>query len=288
MKTSLTHLPEHIQSELQRITETIVKLVTPEMVILFGSYARGNYVEHHRYIENGITYEYKSDYDILVVTKHHQDMPPRLEKETRRKVKKAENLQTSPHIIYHDIKFLNNELSDGNYFFVDIAKEGVMLHNSGNFELVEPRILSPKERSHKAQVYYDSWFKDAEDSFRHYSYAMNDKSYKKAVFELHQTTERLFMTILLIFTDYKPKIHDLIELNIKAGYTDARIKTIFPEQTEEEKRLFSLLVKAYIDSRYKLGYTIDPEDLQYLAERVQQLKQLTESVCKEKIESYTE
>jgi hypothetical protein len=45
-------------------------------------------------------------------------------------------------------------------------------------------------------------------------------------------------------------------------------------------------VKAYIDSRYKLGYTVDPEDLKWLAERVGKLKELTEIVCGERIDSY--
>lgn len=42
------------------------------MIILFGSYARGKYVED-RYISQGITYEYISDYDFLVVTKNNPE-----------------------------------------------------------------------------------------------------------------------------------------------------------------------------------------------------------------------
>jgi len=41
------------------------------MVILFGSYATGKWVED-RYIEKGITYEYRSDYDLLVVLTHEE------------------------------------------------------------------------------------------------------------------------------------------------------------------------------------------------------------------------
>ena len=36
------------------------------MVILFGSHARGDWVED-RYEKEGVTYEYVSDYDLLVV-----------------------------------------------------------------------------------------------------------------------------------------------------------------------------------------------------------------------------
>ena len=68
MITSLEHLPEHKQKQLREITGIIVKAVDPEKVILFGSHATGRWVEH-RYTEGGITYEYISDYDILVITK---------------------------------------------------------------------------------------------------------------------------------------------------------------------------------------------------------------------------
>ena len=67
MNTSLSHLPEYKQKQLGEITRIIVKAVSPEKVILFGSHATGRWVEH-RYTEGGITYEYISDYDILVIT----------------------------------------------------------------------------------------------------------------------------------------------------------------------------------------------------------------------------
>lgn len=287
LKTSLDHLPEGKQEELRSITDTIVELVEPAMVILFGSYSRGNWVED-RYQVDGTTYEYKSDYDILVVTERPQDMPPSLSKQIRRRVKKAENLQTPPHIIFHDIGFLNKELQEGHYFFTDIVKEGTMLYNNGKHVLSTPKELSPKDRAHKARLYFNEWFKSANRFFEDYDHNFtkgsgDDDYYKNAVFNLHQAAERYFMTILLVFTDYKPKIHDLDILNRQVGYADARFKTVFPNQTEEEKRLFTLLVKAYIDSRYKLGYTIDAGDLKWLAARVQKLKELTETICLEQI-----
>ncbi len=285
MKTTLTHLPEDKQQEIQNITESIVTLVKPEMVILFGSYSRGNWVEEV-YKENGTTYEYKSDFDILVVTEKPQDIPTGFGKKVRRRIKKAEHLQTTPHIIFHDIQFLNKELEEGHYFFADIIKEGTLLYNSGKYELAVPKILTPYNRAQKAKVYFNEWFKDANGFYRFFEVGFQEGNYKGAIFVLHQAAERFFMTTILVFTDYKPKTHDLENLNRQVGYADSRYKTVFPNQTEEEKRLFDILVKAYIDSRYKLGYSISPDDLQWLAKRVQKLKELTEEICREKIESY--
>ena len=63
MNTSLEHLPDYKQRQLKEIAGIIVKAVDPEKVILFGSHATGRWVEH-RYTEDGITYEYISDYDL--------------------------------------------------------------------------------------------------------------------------------------------------------------------------------------------------------------------------------
>ena len=65
----MNHLPKSKQEELELLTEQLSAHKLVEMVILFGSYARGNWVED-QYVEKGITYEYRSDFDILVVITH--------------------------------------------------------------------------------------------------------------------------------------------------------------------------------------------------------------------------
>lgn len=61
--------------------------------------------------------------------------------------------------------------------------------------------------------------------------------------------------------------------------------TVFPRKTKEEKRLFNLLNRAYIDARYKKSYKITKEELEYLSGRVTKLMKLTEDICKERIKS---
>ena len=78
MKTSLSQLPKPLPpaklKELAIIKQLIVERFEKEdhdfkleKIILFGSYARGKWVEDS-YVQDGTTYEYKSDFDILVVT----------------------------------------------------------------------------------------------------------------------------------------------------------------------------------------------------------------------------
>jgi len=46
------------------------------------------------------------------------------------------------------------------------------------------------------------------------------------------------------------------------------------------------LNRAYIDARYKKDYKITRQQLEYLAQRIKKLHELTEKICKAKIESF--
>jgi HEPN domain-containing protein/predicted nucleotidyltransferase len=283
LKTSLDHMPNHKRYEINGIMLSIRELVKPEMIILFGSYSRGDWVDERYYDENRTLHEYKSDYDFLVVTEHHQDMPTGLGKRIRQRVKRQERLQASPHIIFHDINFLNKELEEGQYFFRDIVHEGTLLYTSQKYELATPRDLSDYERGEIAMLYFNKWFNKGNGLFDHYEYGFTKGNLDIAIFQLHQATESYYAAIHLVFTDYKPKTHDLKDLNKVACHSDARFKIIFPDQTENEKRLFTILVKSYIDSRYKLDYSVNPKDLKWLAERVLLMRELTLQLCMERI-----
>ena len=87
------------------------------------------------------------------------------------------------------------------------------------------------------------------------------------------------MTFLLVFTDYKPKLHDIEKLGYLASKIKTTLTTVFPRSTEEEKRLFKLLQRAYIDARYKKSYVITQQELAYLAERVKVLEELIKELC---------
>ncbi len=285
MKRSIRHLPPDKQNELKEIVSYVEESRSVEMVILFGSYARGDWVED-KYIENGTTYEYKSDYDLLfVVDSEEKAHRYKAAKKLKQKISKKVELSTSLNVIYHGMDYLNTELEEGNYFFTDIIKEGIRLYHSKKYVLSKPRPLLIQNRIKKAELYFEKWIKGANSFLIDYQHGFDRADYSKAAFELHQAAERYYMTMLLVFTDYKPKTHDLDELHVKACRQDARFKAVFPRQTEEEERMFNLLKKAYIDSRYKIAYEIKKEELEYLSKRVELLRDLTEEVCMEKIRS---
>ena len=67
---------------------------------------------------------------------------------------------------------------------------------------------------------------------------------------------------------------------------DPAFLTVFPGATAEQKECFDLLKRAYIEARYSSAYKITKEQLEYLAERVQKLQELTKKICEARIEAY--
>lgn len=90
----------------------------------------------------------------------------------------------------------------------------------------------------------------------------------------------------MVFTNYRPKTHNIKALNNLAAQHAPALNDIFPQNTKFNRRCFELLKRAYVESRYSDHYTITVEELTWLAERVKQLQRLTETLCKEKIQRY--
>ena len=289
---ALQKLPHTKQGELQRITDLLSASKEVEMVILFGSYARGEYVEDV-YVEKGILYEYKSDYDLLVVTRHDDLVANiKLETQANQTLWNTGRVKTPISLIFHSSKHLNQALREGNYFFQDIKKEGIVLYDTGKVRLQNPKKLTAEEARKKAQEYFDQWFESASVFYEDFKYNFAKPGKRRAylnmaAFMLHQATERYYTTILLVYTDYRPKEHDLERLDLRVKNCDPRFG-VFPQGTKEEKRLFELLRRAYVDARYKMDeYSISKEELDYLADKVEKLKEVTKRLCMDKIRKIT-
>jgi HEPN domain-containing protein/predicted nucleotidyltransferase len=292
MKITLPNLPEQKQAEIRAIVAALIpRFAEIEMIILFGSYARGTWVED-KYMEKGNTYEYKSDYDLLIIlSKNGHANSDTLTQSISTRLNDLK-LATPVHPIYHGMEFVNNELREGSYFFGDIKKEGILLFTTNRYQMADKRDMSPAEVQAKAQRDFTHWFESANTFFEDFEHNLQkgpqgQKYYNKAAFELHQATERYYGAIQLVFTGYKPKTHNIEELGNLAKACNMEFGKVFPQASLAERQRFELLKKAYVDARYNMDYKISKEDLDYLSERVQLLLKLTEEICKEKIKGFT-
>ena len=285
MKTSLSHLSARHQSEILQISQKIREIADPEKIILFGSYAKGKQV-NDTYFEGGIRYHYISDYDFLVIPKDKSAKEYVIQD---RVINSFRGLETPINVIVHDINYVNEGLSEGQYFFTDILNEGVLLHDRGNTAFLKARELTGEEKKEIAQRYFNQWYKNGSGFLKGAGFYINEEQYNIAVFELHQAAENFFNTVLLVFTGYKPKTHNLEKLRQYAKNLSEELFLLFPssEKAETDAALFELLKRGYIDARYKEDFAITKDELIELEERVEKMQGVVQKICMNKISSLT-
>ena len=288
MKKTLAYLPKHKADELELIKNIILeKIPDVRMIILFGSYARGEAVEDI-HTEGHTTHVYQSDFDILVATK---DKKTAEDFNAHDRVEKAiaatDKVHTPYSIIYHYFGYVRQMVINGHYFFTDIKKEGIQLYlKKGKYNLGKIKKLTPSERQKIAKEDFKLWFKKAKVFYRQYENAVRMREYKNAAFQLHQAVECFYSAITLVFINYRFRTHDIELLGIKAVGYDPEFAKAFPQDTQPHRRAFTLLKRAYVDARYKKDYKITKKQLEYLAERVKVLQRLTKKICGAKIKSF--
>ena len=290
MKMDLSHLPKGRRRDVEAVAAFIRAEpgIDAEMIILFGSHARGDWVEDYTY-DGPIMYSYISDYDVLVVVPsiRYATKPGRWSDIESKAARLVPLHGPSVNLIFHDIDYLNARLGEGRYFFRDIKEEGVLLYDSGRFTLAEPRELTDAERKKIAEEDYEQWFPKADDFVFSFEKCCETKRLNVAAFQLHQATEYFYAAFLLVHTGYKPKFHDIEKLGKLAAAEMPEMLRVFPRATDEEKARFDLLKRAYVDARYSKTYTITRGELEYLAARVGELRTMTEAACRKKIDEFT-
>nr|WP_297167059.1 HEPN domain-containing protein [uncultured Dysgonomonas sp.] len=290
MKKSISHLPKARQEDIYYLVSKIrQRLPEVQMIILYGSYATGKYVEYDERMEFGIPTAFMSDYDILVVIGDgtFKKVQQGLDNIEALYYKKPET-QAPVQFILDDIKILNRQLEEGRYFYTQLKKEGIVLYDSGKFKLARRRKLNFKEIQEQAQEYFEDKFNRGNSFLADVKNAYNREDYKQASFYLHQASENYYHSIRLATTLRSTKQHNLDKLATAVRRYSKELALVFPRDTEEEKRLFELLKAAYIEARYNSKFLVTKEDIEALIPKVELLRDITKRICEQKIQEYGE
>jgi len=290
MKRSTRFLPPRKRQDLQQLVALIRENIKQvEMIVLFGSYAKNKYVDYDQRVEFGTPTYYMSDYDLVILTRKPIGA---VEYSLYEKIKdrffenKNRPFHTHPQFVNYGIDDFNYALTKAHYFETEIKRDGIILYDSGAYKLARRRKLDYTEIRDRAQKYFDDKFGRALSFLMDAPHPTNRKDYKQASFYLHQSAENFLRTIPMVFILYGHKSHDLSELMNAAKKHTTDIFKAFPRDTEEEKRLFDLLQRAYIESRYNPDFEITKEDIDALIPKIEQLRDIVDKVCRERIAYY--
>jgi len=296
MRTDPDHLPERQQRELERIRtilleefdKAIARATQPHKrngkvyrIVLFGSYARDDWVDEP---ENG----YQSDFDLLIVVSH-EDLTDIADywylAEDR--IARDPAIARPVNLIVHSVDEVNQSLARGEYFWVDIARDGISLYELPGHPLATPKPLTTPDAHRMAEEYFEHWSALASQSLRTFELQRQEEQTdtwrNDVAFTLHQATERLYICFLLVRTLYFPRSHNIKFLRSLAEDKEPRLIDAWPRETKKDRARFERLKRAYVEARYSVSYSITTEDLDALAASVARLRDIVEQVCRERL-----
>lgn len=293
MKKSIKHLPQKSQRRIHLIVDLINKYVKGHcMIILYGSYARGNYVTLDVSTEEwGQERIFQSDFDILIIIPNnaYSVVERQLEK-VEREYEKAlgVTIHTPLDMIVESIDDVNKKLERKQYFFTDIIREGILLYDDGSCKLSKPKTLDFAEIKMIAEEYFGRFYGYGSDFLKAARYDWNDGTYVHGVFELHQACENFYKVLLLVYTNYSPQYHKLDRLRKRAKKYCPELFLLFNLYQPFERECFRLLCEAYVSGRYSPNYKITEEQFKYLLDKTEEFAEIVKKSCLEKIVSYDE
>jgi len=292
VKSDLDHLPQSKQQELERIQRilleefevAIAQATKPHKrdgkvykIILFGSYARDDWVDEP---ENG----YQSDYDLLVVVSH-EDLTDIAHYwyVAEDRILRDPTIARPVNIIVHSLDEVNSALKRGEYFWVDIARDGIALYELPCHPLATPMPLTPADAYRMAQDYFDYWLPLADHAQSLYRTSVENGVLRDAAFMLHQATERLYICFLLVRTLYFPRSHNIKFLRSLSEDKEPRLVDAWPRASRVDRSRFERLKRAYVEARYSTSYAITNEDLDALAASIERLRAVVVEVSEERL-----
>ena len=187
------------------------------------------------------------------------------------------------NIIVHSIDEVNQALKRGEYFWVDIVRDGIALYELPQHELTTPMPLTPADGYEMAKAYFADWLAKADDAIEIAQFCVEKKKWKDAAFTLHQAAERAYICFLLVRTLYFPRSHNIKFLRSLAEDNEPRLIEAWPRATKLDRRRFEVLKRAYVEARYSANYEISRDDLEALTRSVRQLRDIVEAVSRERL-----
>lgn len=297
MRTGLDFLPHRKQRELERLVEILfqgLRSATENAegerkngrilkIILFGSYARGDWVEAPQDAN-----QYRSDYDILVIV-NQKDLADRATywEDAEQRISDAylfeKIIHTPANFIVHSLQEVNDALAHGRVFFMELVKDGVILYQSDDRELGKPKPKTPEMALQAAQEYFEEYMGDATRFLDLFHVAVEKEYYKEAAFLMHQVVENLYQGMLLVLKFYTPYDHNILFLRDLAEALDRSLFDVWPRGTRAERAMYQKLKDAYRKARYSRHYKISREELDWLASRTEILGQRVHEICSARI-----
>jgi HEPN domain-containing protein len=264
-----------ISKSIKNIARLLGDQYQPECIICFSAYHAtiltfGPFMDGHDHVQ--------SHYHLLMVTQTE----PSIGHEVQDRVNK---LFTHGHVsvIVHDKAVVEEALANQSRFFTMVHKEGLYLYIAEGrrqyYQELSFPPLDPVKTFVCADIRYEHLWKIALGFLEAAAEAEEKETYCNTLFFLHQAVEQACRALIRVHTAYKVDIHNLDRLLKICFSIDPDLIHYFPQNTNEDKRLFQLLQDSYYQARYYEGFEIQDQDVSILMERVDEFMTTVDVMC---------
>lgn len=263
----------------QRLVNVIVNAANPAMIFLLGASL------HRRRSESifqqvAPTSQHMADYFLLILM---EDFNNKEAHEWQDKIEThCKSLTPITAIVLQTTTF-EEWLKQGHLFAANVQQSAEVIYNSEGYNLPASQMANHNASIITNEKSLTDGLTKAKEFLAGSELYRIRKQLAMAAFMLHQSAEQALRTLLKVGTGYHANTHNIDRLLRYAGLVSYQLPDIFPQKTEEDKRLFNLLQKAYIDTRYKEDYKISNGDLLHLTEKITCIHEILSDIGKAKL-----
>jgi len=250
-----------------RLISIVKEVANPDMIYVLGVVRNNRIIES--IFRNNI-YQSQTDLSYFLFVLLRQDPDTTLVKIQERIEQQCESVASTTCLVLETQTF-EQWILEGHGF-------AHLIYSIDPVYKVETICLGPiglkkSDKSVKEQHYWDACNKYQEFMAGAELFKIR-KQYKFSMFMLHQAMEHVLSGVLKIGMGYYCCTHSIERLIRYAGFILGEIHEIFPRNNETEKRLFKLLQRAYIESRYGTDYVVNFKDLDAVFSKVERVNQI--------------
>lgn len=277
MLTSFEHLTAAARESFVSGIETLVQVIEPELIVCYGTRVRT--VSAWSPFQQEPVPATRGEYDVLIVLREGDH---RRDHEIIDMIERRNTDDLVFMAVVHRLEGVREALLTNSTFFSTVCRRGVLVYGSMTSlqeytpsAIVEPDLV-------QLAFQWERWFGLSRNFLSTATESASRGWYALAAFMLHQAVEHACIAVVRVCMGYRPSTHSLTRLLRLVGNISIQVSSIFPCFTDEERELFSVLQRAYLDARYREVYNVSAAETAILIRRVRMLQQLAETFYENK------
>lgn len=189
-------------------------------------------------------------------------------------------------ILSHSLETVQECIRKNNRFFITILNDGELLYDHTGFvKSKEVITFDPTQNFEKAQRHFTHRIKLAQGFLDGAGDSYGNGHYAVSVFMVHQVIEQCTIGLIRVNLSYRSDIHNLGRQLDLCQCFSSKPSEIF-RNTNEDLRLFEILLKSYSQARYKDNFKIDADDADKLVSKAYAFFELAKKICLDKISEF--